>query len=114
MDIKALGHVGFESPNAQEWESFGPRAHCAGNGLTNTHSADLLLRVHPRNTIDLDLPPGSQHGLDRCPCREIVFEELPVYFVHGIKIVEIGEKYRYLQNVLHAAVGSFQNVCDIG
>ena len=58
MDIKALGYVGFESPNAQAWESFGPEIF--GLGLVEPSSdGSVYLRMddgHHRFSVH----PGAE------------------------------------------------------
>ncbi len=48
MDIKALGYVGFESPNAKAWEHFGPEI--LGLGLAEPgNDGTVYLRMDDRH-----------------------------------------------------------------
>lgn len=61
MDIKALGYVGFESPNAQAWESFGPEIF--GLGLAEPgHDGTVYLRMDDRHHR-IAIRPGATDRL---------------------------------------------------
>jgi len=61
MKIIALGYVGFESPNAKAWESFGPEVF--GLGLADPgNEGSVYLKMDDRNHR-IAIHPGDKDRL---------------------------------------------------
>ena len=68
MDIKALGYVGFQSPNAKAWEAFGPEIDHA---LEVSEAAILI--AHTERDADLAasrLAPKLPRGIVRYGAKD--------------------------------------------
>jgi hypothetical protein len=71
------------------------------------------LLIDPRDAVDLDLPSRPKHGLHGGSRRKVIFEELPVDVVHGLKIIDVSKEHRDFHYVFDAAVRRFQDVLNI-